>query len=413
MASDVLGTQMDIHSGGIDLAFPHHDNELALSEAYFSDHKKGEHPWVNYFLHMGHLSISGFKMSKSLKNFQTIRDALATSYSSRGMRINFFINTKSLLAEADISNGIESLSTSADNKPAEGLFAELDQAKKELEAALINSFDTPRALSVILKLVNIANIHLKDKEANLAALEAIARWITKMVGIFGLDANAKAPYDGLGWATVIAADVEPRTSVQPYEKALAKVKADVTGLSLENDAISALLGQDPTPEFESVAASGSRDAEKLALPYVRAVSKTRDELRRIVSSQAPQTKKAILALTDRIRDQDLTNLGVYLDDRPDNQPSLIKFIPAAELIAAREEKAAREMQKARKKEKVQLALEKAEKEAREKAKVPPEELFKKDERYGAWDEQGMPTKMKDGSDVPKSQLKSVKKQWER
>ena len=56
MASDVLGSRMDIHSGGIDLAFPHHDNELAQSEAYFCEHSKGEHTWVNYFLHMGHLS---------------------------------------------------------------------------------------------------------------------------------------------------------------------------------------------------------------------------------------------------------------------------------------------------------------------------------------------------------------------
>lgn len=50
MASDKLGEQMDIHSGGIDLAFPHHDNELAQSEAYFHDCSKGEHSWVNYFL---------------------------------------------------------------------------------------------------------------------------------------------------------------------------------------------------------------------------------------------------------------------------------------------------------------------------------------------------------------------------
>jgi cysteinyl-tRNA synthetase len=90
MASDVLGSQMDMHSGGIDLAFPHHDNELAQSEAYYCE---GGHPhtWVNYFLHMGHLSISGSKMSKSLKNFQTIKDALATSYTGRSMRVVFLM----------------------------------------------------------------------------------------------------------------------------------------------------------------------------------------------------------------------------------------------------------------------------------------------------------------------------------
>jgi cysteinyl-tRNA synthetase len=68
MAGDLLGHPMDIHSGGIDLRFPHHDNELAQSEAYYNKAQ-----WVNYFLHAGHLHIEGLKMSKSLKNFITIQ----------------------------------------------------------------------------------------------------------------------------------------------------------------------------------------------------------------------------------------------------------------------------------------------------------------------------------------------------
>ena len=102
MASAVLGQAMDIHTGGEDLRFPHHDNELAQvrrawvwaagssrvhptrpptptshpclplqAEAYY--HKCDCHQWVNYFLHSGHLGIEGLKMSKSLKNFITIR----------------------------------------------------------------------------------------------------------------------------------------------------------------------------------------------------------------------------------------------------------------------------------------------------------------------------------------------------
>lgn len=68
MASDILGAVLDIHSGGEDLRFPHHDNELAQSEAFF-----GSQQWVNYFIHSGHLHINGCKMSKSLKNFITIK----------------------------------------------------------------------------------------------------------------------------------------------------------------------------------------------------------------------------------------------------------------------------------------------------------------------------------------------------
>lgn len=317
------------------------------------------------------------------------------------------------MAEAGIDSSVKSLSIDSD-QPASGLAAELQQTKKDLEAALTNSLDTPRAMFVILKLINTTNSFLRDnKDFNLGDVEAIARWITKIVGIFGLDSNAKAPYDGLGWASIISEDTDPKTAVQPYAAVLEKVKAEVNTLSLSSETVSALLSRNPSSEFESLSAAGSRDIERLALPYVRVVSQIRDELRRTVSTHDAPTKKAILSITDRIRDQDLTNLGVYLDDRPDNQPSLIKFIPAAELIAVREEKAAREAEKVQKKEEARLAREKAELEAREKAKVPPEEMYKKDERYSAWDEQGLPTKMKDGSDVPKTQLKALKKAWDK
>lgn len=73
IASDILGPYMDIHAGGVDLKFPHHDNELAQSEAYY-----GHHQWASYFLHAGHLHIQNLKMSKSLKNFITIRQALSS-----------------------------------------------------------------------------------------------------------------------------------------------------------------------------------------------------------------------------------------------------------------------------------------------------------------------------------------------
>lgn len=96
MASDKLGSQLDIHSGGIDLAFPHHDNELAQSEAYWLDRDKNEHnhQWVNYFIHMGHLSIQGSKMSKSLKNFTTVREALDRGdWTPRALRIVFLLGS--------------------------------------------------------------------------------------------------------------------------------------------------------------------------------------------------------------------------------------------------------------------------------------------------------------------------------
>nr|XP_042717376.1 probable cysteine--tRNA ligase, mitochondrial isoform X6 [Chrysemys picta bellii] len=73
ISSTVFGSQLDIHTGGIDLAFPHHENEIAQCEVYHQCEQ-----WGNYFLHSGHLLIKGNqeKMSKSLKNYITIKDFL-------------------------------------------------------------------------------------------------------------------------------------------------------------------------------------------------------------------------------------------------------------------------------------------------------------------------------------------------
>eukprot|EP00958_Prasinococcus_capsulatus_P017518 scaffold1977_cov269-Prasinococcus_capsulatus_cf.AAC.1 len=85
MASDLLGSNLDIHGGGSDLKFPHHDNELAQSEGFHDTHQ-----WCNYFLHAGRLDIKGLKMSKSLKNFITIRQALR-EHTPRQIRLIFLL----------------------------------------------------------------------------------------------------------------------------------------------------------------------------------------------------------------------------------------------------------------------------------------------------------------------------------
>ncbi|KAG5898502.1 hypothetical protein JTB14_015506 [Gonioctena quinquepunctata] len=87
MASEIFGPTLDIHTGGVDLKFPHHDNEIAQSEAHF-----GNPDWVKYFLHSGHLTIAGCKMSKSLKNFVSIQDALS-KYNARQLRFAFLLHS--------------------------------------------------------------------------------------------------------------------------------------------------------------------------------------------------------------------------------------------------------------------------------------------------------------------------------
>ncbi len=69
MSQTILGEKIDIHTGGIDLIFPHHENEIAQSEA-----KTGEKPFVKYWMHGAHMLVDGKKMSKSLNNFYTLKD---------------------------------------------------------------------------------------------------------------------------------------------------------------------------------------------------------------------------------------------------------------------------------------------------------------------------------------------------
>lgn len=214
-------------------------------------------------------------------------------------------------------------------------------------------------MQVILRLVKEANIYMNDKSAqtSLAAVETVARWVTKVVGILGLDASAQPPYNGLGWASASAAasaNLDPQTAVKPFAGAYAKVRADVEALHLTEASVQTLLQQQtPDTEFAQLEKGGERDVEKLALPYLRAASRLRDELRAVVSSLPAASKQAVLALSDRIRDYDLTDIGVQLDDQVD-KPSLIKFVPASRLIAAREEKAALLAEKARQKEEGRL-----------------------------------------------------------
>ncbi|XP_051799324.1 probable cysteine--tRNA ligase, mitochondrial isoform X2 [Acanthochromis polyacanthus] len=175
VASCVFGSQLDIHSGGIDLAFPHHENEVAQSEAF---HQSGQ--WANYFLHSGHLHLKGSaeKMSKSLKNFITIKDFLE-SYSADEFRM-FCLLTKYRSA-IDYSDGsmsearssLETISTfihdaqaymkgQLQRSPVQEhlLWERLAETKSAVLKALLDDFDTPRAVSALMNLVYHGNCQL-------------------------------------------------------------------------------------------------------------------------------------------------------------------------------------------------------------------------------------------------------------
>ncbi|CAG8805122.1 24719_t:CDS:10, partial [Cetraspora pellucida] len=386
MASEIFGDHLDIHSGGIDLAFPHHDNEIAQSEAYHECQQ-----WVNYFVHIGHLNIEGQKMSKSLKNFISIRQALE-KHTARQLRLcfllhqwdakldfkestmgeakgietilnNFFVNTKALLNEFK-QTAYESDGTHrhhASEKELMNLFREKQSA---VHAALCDSFNTPTAMDEIMELINKTNIYVSAGRNNISmyVLENIAKYVTKMLKIFGVIGNTSSEDIGFG------------------------------------DSEQSVINR-----------------EEVVLPYLRVLSSFRDNVRDLARQQKGHGE--FLALSDKLRDIDLVNLGVSLDDQEDGK-ALIKFVDKDVLIKAREAKLQLQAEKAAKKEAAAKAKEEERKRKLEKGKLAAEDMFKeeKDEDgkilYSAFDEQGIPTHDSNGEELSKNKIKKLKQKWD-
>lgn len=386
MAGAVLGETMDIHSGGVDLAFPHHDNEIAQSEAHYNCQQ-----WVNYFLHAGHLHVEGQKMSKSLKNFITINEALKT-YTARQLRLfflfhqwdakmdfkkssmhetimleqtmkNFFDNTKALLykVQNDGSRGATEL-------PNGGITHRFGAAEKELlstlqtkqdnvHAALCDSINTPVVMDEIMDLINITNKYTTAagaKGVNVHLLGKVAKWITNMMKIFGVAENG----------------VE--------------------------------IG------FGAAAGQGG-NTEEVLMPYLQTLSAFRDQVRVGARNKVDYTE--FLKMSDDLRDYKLVNLGVSLDDQEDGT-ALVKLVSPEELIKAREKKLAIAAEKEAKKAAAAAERERKRLEKLEKGKISPAELFKSTGEFTKFDEAGFPTHTKDGEEITKSRKKKVQKEWD-
>lgn len=409
MASARLGQQMDIHSGGIDLAFPHHDNELAQSEAYYDSHNHDQ--WVNYFLHMGHLSIQGSKMSKSLKNFTTIREALnRKDWTPRSLRIVFLLGgwKDGVEITEDLVNTGSSWEDKVNNfflkvkDPAplqqgsatdKTFAADLEAAKTAVHSHLCDSFYTPGAMQSISELITKYNS--ADKATlNPKDVEAAARWVTSMVNIFGLNGPATADSTEIGWS-----GIDVPEEAKPYLYPLSAMRDSLRQAARSKEGISAEQIEEAVKQE-----SAPKDVTASAKPYAEVLSNFRTKATSLQSSDS--IGKEILALCDRVRDVDLFDLGIYLEDR-DNLPALVRLVNQ-EMIKAREEKEARARQK-------QLEKQKREQEALkqlEKGKLSHLEMFRTNE-YSAWDDEGMPTHDAKGEEVTKSRAKKLRKDWER
>jgi len=193
MSSDVLGDEFDIHGGGLDLIFPHHENEIAQSEGAG---KKFARVWI----HHGLLTINGQKMAKSLKNFVTIKDVLS-KYSADILKV-FFL-------QAHYSNPIdfswekmeeakkkyeriyilmEKLERVRDLiKITEGRMGPMGEFKVKFEEYMDNDFNTSRALAVLFDMINKCNILLdSDGENKNFKLRYALDIIKKLTNVFGL-----------------------------------------------------------------------------------------------------------------------------------------------------------------------------------------------------------------------------------
>ncbi|KAJ5349885.1 hypothetical protein N7541_007612 [Penicillium brevicompactum] len=410
MASARLGKQMDIHSGGVDLAFPHHDNELAQSEAYWHDgHKHDSHDqWVNYFLHMGHLSIQGSKMSKSLKNFTTIREALdRKDWTPRSLRVVFLLGgwkdgveiTDDLVGfgsswEEKVNNfflKVKDPSVLQSSGTDTSFAADLEATKKTVNEQLCDSFNTPAVMQSISELISKFNI--ADKASVPAGdIQAAAQWVTSMVNIFGLNGTASADSSEIGWSGIdVPGEAKPYlyplASMRDRLREAARSKAGITAKDLE----------------EAVArTSPPQEASESAKPYADIFENFRNNVASLESSQS--IGKDILSLCDRVRDIDLFGVGVYLEDR-ENQPALVRPV-TQEMIKARADKEAKASQKlAEKKKQEQEALKKA-----EKGKLSHLDMFRTSE-YSAWDDEGIPLRDAAGEEINKSRGKKLRKEW--
>lgn len=187
MSSALLGETFDMHGGGKDLIFPHHENEIAQSEA--ANNKK----FVNTWMHAGYLQIDKEKMSKSLGNFFTIRDLLA-KHNPEVLR--YFLITSHYRSPINYSN--ESLEqarnaltrfyTALRDLPSAEPILHSDYEKRFI-AAMDDDFNTPIAFAVLFDLVHEIQ-RLRDKDIMMASqLGALLKQLTSVLGIVQSDPN--------------------------------------------------------------------------------------------------------------------------------------------------------------------------------------------------------------------------------
>lgn len=306
---------------------------MAQAEAYY-----GCGQWVDYFLHAGHLSIRGLKMSKSLKNFVTIKEALR-DHPARHLRLmflmaqwdkgivysdqtlddarskdeklrNFFSAARSLVSFADGAAVAGGAAAPQSWRPEERrLSGALRGCRARVHAALCDNFDTPTAMAALFEVVGTCNVYMAQcgARARWAAVHEVARYVSRILQVFGVVAGA----DHLGF---------------------------------------------PAPESSSSSPSeqgGAAGREEVLAPVMQRVAAFRDGVRALARSKrdacGPEASRALLGLCDAFRDEACVDLGIRLEDRADGG-SVVKSLSERPEVLRREieERRAREREAASK-----------------------------------------------------------------
>ena len=196
MSKKYIGDTIDIHAGGEDLIFPHHENEIAQSEAC------NDEPFANYWMHNAFLNIDGEKMSKSAGNFFTVRE-ISEKYPLQVIRFFMLsahyrspLNFSDTLVESS-KNGLERILTAIDNLrdaavSNTGTLTETDRANletvqelvKKYEAAMEDDFNTADAIAAIFEMVKLANI--TSKEGSQEYAQKLLETLEKLCDILGI-----------------------------------------------------------------------------------------------------------------------------------------------------------------------------------------------------------------------------------
>jgi cysteinyl-tRNA synthetase len=167
MSGELLGAHFDIHGGGQDLQFPHHENEIAQSEGAHGD------VFVNYWMHNGFVRVDEEKMSKSIGNFFTIREVLKQY---KGEEVRFFIlraHYRSQLNYSDrnlddAKHALARLYTALKLAPPSGGAIDWgDPYAARFRAAMDDDFNTPEAVAVLFELANEVNRTADERKAAL------------------------------------------------------------------------------------------------------------------------------------------------------------------------------------------------------------------------------------------------------